>query len=87
MRALSPAYLALAVLHPVSTSLQILERQVLAASWQAARLIVVAGSAVLAWRLGLPALTALWFGSVAQVIACLAMLVLIALSIHRIQPR
>ena len=87
MRALSPAYLALSVLHPVSTSLQILERQVLAASWQAARLIVVAGSAVLAWRLGLPALTALWFGSIAQVIACLAMLVLIALSIHRIQPR
>jgi O-antigen/teichoic acid export membrane protein len=87
MRALSPAYLALAVLHPVSTSLQILERQVLAASWQAARLLVVAGSAVLAWRLGLPALTALWLGSLAQVIACLAMLVLIALSIHRIQPR
>jgi O-antigen/teichoic acid export membrane protein len=87
MRALSPAYLALAVLHPVSTSLQILERQVLAASWQAVRLVLVAGSAVIAWTLGLPALAALWFGSLAQVAACLAMLVLITLSIQRIQPR
>ena len=87
MRALSPAYLALAVLHPVSTSLQILERQVLAASWQAARLILVAGSSIAAWELGFPAVTALWVGSLAQVVACLAMLALIRLAIQRIQQR
>jgi len=85
LRALSPAYLALAVLHPVSTSLQILERQVLAAVWQVARLVLVVGSVLAAWRLGLPAVSALWLGSLAQVVACLAMLALIAMSLRRIQ--
>jgi O-antigen/teichoic acid export membrane protein len=85
LRALSPAYLALAVLHPVSTSLQLLERQVLAAVWQAARLVFVVGGALLAWRFGSSVLTALWISSLAQVAACAAMLVLIAAAIERAQ--
>jgi O-antigen/teichoic acid export membrane protein len=87
LRAASAAYLALSVLHPVSNSLQILERQVLSASWQVGRLILVVGSVVFAWRLGYSALTALWISSIVQTLACLVMLGLIALSIERIQRR
>jgi O-antigen/teichoic acid export membrane protein len=85
LRALSPAYLALAVLHPVSTSLQLLERQVLAAVWQAARLVAVVGGAALSWHLGFSVLTALWIASLAQVVACAAMLALIATAIERMR--
>lgn len=87
LRAASLGYLALAVLHPVSTALQIMERQVLAAVWQVARLVLVTGGVVAAWWFGQPAVTALWISSLAQVVACLGMLALIALSIERIQRR
>jgi O-antigen/teichoic acid export membrane protein len=87
LRAMSGAYLALAVLHPVSTSAQIMERQALALTWQAGRLLLVVASFVVAWRLGLSAVTTLWLTSLAQVVACLVMLALIANSIQRIQPR
>jgi O-antigen/teichoic acid export membrane protein len=86
LRAISVAWLGIAVLHPVSTSLQLLERQVLAAVWQTARLIVVVGGTMLAWHLGFSALTALWIASLAQAAACVVLLVLIARSIERIQP-
>jgi O-antigen/teichoic acid export membrane protein len=83
----SIGYLGLAVLHPVSTSLQLMQRQFLAALWQTGRLIIVVGGVVVAWRLGFSALTALWIASVAQAIACVVMLALIAVSIERIQPQ
>jgi len=85
LRALSVAYLALVVLHPVSTLPQIMERQVMAATWQVGRLILVIASAVIAWQLGWSALTALWISSLAQAVACTAMLGLIAVSIQRIE--
>jgi O-antigen/teichoic acid export membrane protein len=85
--AASPGYLALSMLHPVSTALQIMERQALAAAWQAGRLILVIGGVMLAWWLALPAATALWLSSLAQMIACLGMLAQIALSIEQIQRR
>jgi O-antigen/teichoic acid export membrane protein len=87
LRAASLGYLALAVLHPVSSALQIMERQVLSAVWQMARLVLVTGGVMAAWWFGQPAVTALWLSSLAQVIACLGMLALIALSIERIQRR
>jgi O-antigen/teichoic acid export membrane protein len=87
LHALSAAYLAVAVLHPVSTSLQIMERQALAATWQLGRLVLVVASVIVPWRLGLPALQALWLTSVAQVVSCAVMLGLIALSLERIQSR
>ena len=87
LRAASLGYLALAVLHPVSSALQIMERQVLSAVWQVARLVLVTGGVVAAWWFGEPAVTALWLSSLGQVIACLGMLALIALSIERIQRR
>ena len=86
-RAASLGYLALAVLHPVSSALQIMERQVLSPVWQAARLVLVTGGVVAAWWFGEPAVTALWLSSLGQVVACLGMLALIALSIERIQRR
>jgi hypothetical protein len=91
LHALSAGYMAVAVLHPVSTSLQIMERQALAAAlaaaWQAGRLGVVAASVIVPWRLGLGALPAVWLTSLAQVICCAVMLALIAISMERIQPR
>lgn len=87
LRAVSAAYLASSVLHPVSNSLQILERQVLSAAWQVVRLGLVVGSVVVAWRLGYSALSALWIYSAVQTLACVVMLGLIAISIERIQAR
>lgn len=85
LRAMSVGYLALAVLHPVSTSPQILERQMLATTWQTGRLILVVTSVVTAWRLGAPAVASLWASSLAQASACCVMLGLIANAIRRIQ--
>ncbi len=87
LRALSISYLAMAVLHPVSTVMQIIERQALAAVWQVSRLVLVLAAVTIPWSLGLPALAALWLGSLAQCVACAAMLALIAVSIHRIEHR
>ena len=83
LHALSAAYLALAVLHPVSTSLQLLERQMLAATWQVGRLVLVVASVVMSWQLGLSAVTTLWIASFVQATACVVMLALIAVSIER----
>jgi O-antigen/teichoic acid export membrane protein len=85
LRALSLAYLAQAVLHPVSTALQIMERQVLAAVWQAGRLGLVLATAMVAWHLGWSAAAALWLASSAQLVSCVTMLALIAWSIHQIE--
>ena len=85
LRAMSAGYLAVAVLHPVSTSPQIMELQMLSVTWQVARLFLVVTGVIVAWHEGLPAVQALWLASAAQVAACMAMLALIARSIQRIQ--
>jgi O-antigen/teichoic acid export membrane protein len=85
LRATSIGYLALAVLHPVSTAPQILERQLLATVWQAGRLILIVSSVMLAWRIGASAVLALWLSSLVQAVFCAAMLALIAHSIRRVQ--
>jgi O-antigen/teichoic acid export membrane protein len=87
LRAISGAYLAISVLHPVSTALQMMERQTLAAAWQVARLAAVAGSVLAAWSAGASAVSALWCASLAQGAACVVMLGLVAVSIHRAQVR
>jgi hypothetical protein len=84
---LSVSYLALIVLHPVSTLPQIMERQVMAATWQAGRLILVIASAIVAAQLGWSALTALWLSALAQAVACTTMLGLIAMSVQRFKQR
>lgn len=85
LRALSLSYMALSVLHAVSQTLQILERQALAAAWQFSRLAAVVLTVVLAWHMGSPALHALWAYSAVQALACLIMLALMAVSIKRAQ--
>ncbi len=87
LHAMSASYLAVAVLHPVSTSLQIMERQALAAAWQVGRLLVVVASVIVPWHFGVSALTTLWLTSLTQAVANVVLLALIALSIERIQPR
>jgi O-antigen/teichoic acid export membrane protein len=87
LRPLSLSYLALAVLHPVSTTLQMLERQVTAAIWQAARLVLVVGGVLLPWHQGASAVTTLWVSSVLQAGCIAAVFVLMILSIHRIPAR
>lgn len=87
LRAASLGYLALAVLHPFSTALQIMERQVLAAAWQVGRFVLVTGGVIAAWWLSLSAMSALWLSSLGQIIACLGMLAMIAASFERIQRR
>ena len=87
LRAMSLGYLALVAMHPVSTMLQLMEHQVLAAGWQAGRLLAVGGAVLLAWYNGWSAVAALWCGSLAQAVACTIMLGLVAVSIHRLRLR
>jgi O-antigen/teichoic acid export membrane protein len=78
-------YLALVVVHPVCTALQLLQRHGAAAAWQCGRFILVAGGLLLAHRLGASALGALWVAAITQAAACTGLLGLIAFFIKRIQ--
>ena len=84
LHAASPAYLGLLVLHPVSTTLQMLEHQIAAALWQVFRLVLVIGGFVASWRLGVPAVTTLWICSILQLIAVLVALAMITWSIEQL---
>jgi O-antigen/teichoic acid export membrane protein len=83
----SAAYLGLAVLHPVSTMLQMLERQVAAAVWQVFRVVLVIGGFMIGWRSGLPAVTTLWICSILQLFSILVVLGMITWSIERLARR
>lgn len=83
LRALSLSYLALAVLHPVSSTLQLINRQALAAAWQVARLVLTVGAAVLAHDWHWSGLAAIWLCSAVQLFACLGILATMALCIVR----
>ena len=87
LRALSLSYLALTVLHPVSTTLQMVEWQVAGAVWQICRLILVVASVLLAWHAGASAVTALWISSVVQTGCVLAVFALMVVSIERVAAR
>lgn len=87
LRALSLSYLALTVLHPVSTTLQMVEWQVAGAVWQICRLILVVASVLLAWHAGASAVTALWFSSIVQTGCVIAVFALMVVSIERVAAR
>lgn len=87
LRALSLSYLVLTVLHPVSTTLQMMEWQIASAVWQIARLILVVAGVLLAWHTGATAVTALWVSSVIQAVSVLAVFALMIVAIERIAPR
>lgn len=84
LHALSPGFLALTALHPVSTTLQMLNRQALAAWWQIARLTALIIAVIVCWHCGFSAVATLWLCSVVQVAACLGMLATMAACIHRL---
>lgn len=86
LQAMSLAYLVLTAVHPVSTMLQMLERQVLNAAWEVLRLVAVVLTVVVAWRAGLSAVQTIWLYSAVQAVCCLVLLGLIAGSIERLQP-
>ena len=83
LQASSLAYLSLSILHPISNMLQMLERQVLAASWQAGRLILVVLAVLGPWQVGYSAVETLWIVSFVQAACCTLMLGLTAWSIDR----
>jgi O-antigen/teichoic acid export membrane protein len=87
LRALSAAYLLQTVLHPVSSTLQVLERQVVAVLWQACRLALVVAAVLLPWCDGMSAVSALWISSLTEAACCLALLALMAGTIERVAAR
>jgi O-antigen/teichoic acid export membrane protein len=87
LRALSLSYLVLSVLHPVSTTLQLLEHQITAGIWQICRLVLIVGSVLLAHRAGLSAVSALWISSLVQAACCVVLLGLMIGSIERVVTR
>jgi O-antigen/teichoic acid export membrane protein len=87
LRALSLSYLMLSMLHPVSTTLQMLERQVTAAVWQICRLVLIVAAVLLARRAGLSAVDALWISSIVQAACCLALLALMVGAIEQVVAR
>jgi O-antigen/teichoic acid export membrane protein len=78
-------YLALVVVHPVSTALQLLERHGAAACWQGIRLIAVIAGVLAAYHAGASALDTLWVAAITQAVACAGLVGLIAFYIKRIQ--
>ena len=86
LRALSLFYLLQAVLHPVSTTLQMLERQVIAVVWQVARVVLVVAGVMVPWWAQMPALSALWISAGVQAACCLALLWLMVIAISRAVP-
>lgn len=83
--ALSGAYLAQSTLHPVSHTLQLLQKQLTAAGLQAVRLVLIVASIVLPWRAGWSAVQALWIYSAVQMVMCSAILAVMGRSIRKVQ--
>ena len=83
LHALSLSYMALTVVHPVSTTLQMLNRQMAAAAWQMSRLLLLIAALILSHHFGLAAVDALWVCSAVQAAACTGMLATMAICIHR----
>ncbi|HUB12923.1 MAG TPA: hypothetical protein VMB34_13285 [Acetobacteraceae bacterium] len=87
LRAMSLAGLMQAVLHPVSTTLQMLEYQITAVAWQIGRLALVAAAVVLPWQAGFSAVATLWIDSAAEAGSCLVLLLLMIWAIERTAAR
>jgi O-antigen/teichoic acid export membrane protein len=87
LRALSVAYLIQIGLHPVSGTLQLLERQATAALWQICRLALIVGAVLIPWRAGISAVQTLWISSLTEAACCLVLLALIASAIEQVATR
>jgi hypothetical protein len=83
---LSPGgYLAQAIVLPVFHTLQVLEKQTIAAGWQLGRLLMVVTTFTIASYLDLDAQLTIFCYSAVQAAACVALLVLMAWSIEKLQ--
>ena len=87
LRALSLAGLLQAVLHPVSTTLQMLEYQITAAAWQIGRLALVIAGVWLPWRAGVSVIGTLWIVSGVEAGCCLLLLALMVRAIEQTAAR
>lgn len=87
LRALSIGYLAQAVVQPVFHTLQLLEKQAMAAGWQVGRLCLTAAVFTAGAVQGLPAPWVIAAYSAAQAFCCLLLLVLMARAIGRQNER
>ncbi|MDR3434982.1 oligosaccharide flippase family protein [Telmatospirillum sp.] len=85
LQAMSLGYLALAIVQPVFHTLQILEKQSLAAAWQIGRLLLTAGTFELGAALGYDAPWVIAGYGAAQAVACIVLLLLMAHSIQQLQ--
>lgn len=83
LHALSAAYLLQIVLHPVSTTLQLLERQATGAAWQVCRLALVVTAVLVPWHAGVSAVQALWISALTEASCCLVLLTLMSSAIER----
>jgi O-antigen/teichoic acid export membrane protein len=82
---MSVGYLAQAIVLPVFHTLQILEKQTLAATWQVGRLLSVVTTFILASRFDIDAPTTIFCYSAVQAVSCLVLLALMAKSIEKLQ--
>lgn len=85
LRAMSLAYLAQAMVLPVFHTLQILEKQSMAAAWQIGRLTLIVTTLGLSAHFDIPAPWAIFCYSTAQALACTILFMLMASSIHRLE--
>jgi len=85
LEAISGAYLAQAVVLPVFHTLQLLERQRMAAAWQIGRLVLTVGAFSAGIALDFPAPAVIAAYSAAQAVACAILLILMARSIQQVQ--
>jgi O-antigen/teichoic acid export membrane protein len=85
LQAMSLAYLAQAIVLPVFHTLQILEKQTMAAGWQLSRLTLVITTFVLCTTFDLSAPATIFCYSAAQAFSCTLLLALMAKSIQRLQ--
>jgi O-antigen/teichoic acid export membrane protein len=85
LQAMSLGYLAQAIVLPVFHTLQILEKQTLAACWQVGRLALTISAFSFGIHAGTSPSLTIFYYSLAQAVSCMALLVLMAKSIQGLQ--
>jgi len=85
LQAMSLAYLAQAIVLPVFHTLQILEKQTMAAGWQLGRLALIVITFALTTTFDLSAAATIFCYSAAQAFCCTILLALMAKAIQRLQ--
>jgi O-antigen/teichoic acid export membrane protein len=87
LQVMSIAFLGQAVVQAVAHTLQVLNRQGVAAIWQVARMAAVTGGIVICWQLQLSALGTILVYALVQAGASASLLLIMAISIEQVQVR